>query len=426
MDKESQPSLLVRGAEVWRNGSFEILDVLTDGSRIAAVGAGLPPTPGAIEIDASGLTLLPGFVDMHVHLRQPGYNYKETVATGTHAAARGGFTTVCAMPNVNPVPDSPEHLAPQLELIEREACVEVLPYGSITMKRMGTELVDYAAMAPSVAGFSDDGSGVQDPTTMLNAMRRVAPTGKFIAAHCEVNDLLYGGYIHDGRYAAEHGHPGICSASEWREVERDIRFAGLAGCPLHICHVSTAESVKLIRAAKERGARVTAETAPHYLAFCEDDLREEGRFKMNPPLRTAADRDALREAVADGTIDVIATDHAPHSVVEKSRGLKGSAMGVTGLETAFAAVNTYMVKSGLMSRERLVEVMSDAPRRILGLEGGINPGCRADMVLVDFDAVNRVDPSTFLSKGKSTPFAGLELTGEVMATIYAGVLAYSK
>jgi dihydroorotase len=328
------------------------------------------------------------------------------------------------MPNLNPAPDSPENLERQLEIIRRDAKIETIPYATITRSRLGAELVDYEALAPFVAGFSDDGSGVQDEEVMRKAMRQIAKTGKILAAHCEVNSLLRGGYIHDGEYARAHGHRGICSESEWGEIERDIRLAEETGCRLHICHISTAESVDLICRAKERGVRVTCETAPHYLAFCDEDMREEGRFKMNPPIRSRRDMEALREGAADGTIDVIATDHAPHSAEEKSKGLEKSAMGVVGLETSLAAVYTHMVKLGHISFPRMLEMMALEPRKLFGFRGGILPGNRADLAIVDFDRVVKVDSTSFLSKGKSTPFDGTTLFGKVMMTIAGGKTVY--
>ena len=377
-------------------------------------------------IDASGCAVLPGLVDVHVHLREPGYSYKETIADGTRAAAHGGFTTVCPMPNLNPAPDSPDNLRRQLSIIERDACIEVRPYATITRLRMGDELVDYEALAPEVAGFSDDGSGVQSDDVMRRAMEGIAKTGKILAAHCEVNSLLRGGYIHDGEYAREHGHRGICSESEWREVERDINLARATGCRLHICHVSTAESVDLVRKAKAEGLPVTCETGAHYLAFTDADLQEDGRFKMNPPLRSVSDREALLEGIADGTIDCIASDHAPHSAEEKKRGLEKSAMGVTGIELSLPAVYTYAVLPGHISFARMIELMADAPRRIFGLEGGLRPGDRADMTVVDFNSRFTVCPEMFLSRGKSTPFEGLELAGVVKATVAAGKIVYEE
>ena len=397
-------------------------DVVVARGRIYAVGENLPAPEGWEVIDAEGMHVLPGLVDVHVHLREPGYSYKETIKAGTLAAARGGFTTVCPMPNLNPVPDSLDSLARQYEIIERDACIEVLPYAAITRGRQGAELVDYQALAPLVAGFSDDGSGVQSEETMREAMRGIAATGKVLAAHCEVNSLLRGGYIHDGDYARAHGHRGICSESEWREVERDIMLAKETGCRLHICHVSTLESLALIRQAKAEDIPVTCETGAHYLAFCDEDLQEDGRFKMNPPLRSRRDREALLEALADGTIDVIASDHAPHSAEEKSRGLEKSAMGVTGLEVSLPAVYTYCVLTGVISLERLVELMAINPRRIFGIEGGVRPGDRADLTIVDFSKEFTVTPARFLSQGKSTPFEGKHLFGSIEATVAGGRL----
>ena len=375
---------------------------------------------------ADGTVALPSFVDMHVHFREPGFSYKETIHTGSLAAAAGGFTTVCTMPNLKPSPDSLENLRPQLDIIRRDAVIEVLPYATITKLRIGKELVDYQALAPFVAGFSDDGSGVQDEDVMRRAMQGIAPTGKILAAHCEVEDLLFKGYIHQGDYAKSHGHRGIVSESEWKEVERDIRLCEETGCRLHICHVSTKESVDLVRQAKKKGLPVTCETGPHYLTFCDEDLIEHGRFKMNPPIRSREDRDALRQGLIDGTIDVIATDHAPHSAEEKSKGLEKSAMGVVGLEIAFPAVYTTMVASGLMSLERLVEAMAITPRKILGLPpvSYDEQGLPLDRVIVDPNESFIVDPSTFKSMGKATPYEGLTLKGKIKKTIYNGSTVY--
>ncbi len=425
--KKSSPvaSLLIKGADVWADGEFKRADVRISGGLVSEIAESILPGKGERTIDACGCHLLPGLVDLHVHLREPGFSYKETVATGTQAAARGGFTTVCAMPNVNPVPDSAEHLRTQLDIISKDALIEVLPYASITEKRSGKQPVDHSALAGMTAGFSDDGSGVQDEQMMRRCMASIAPTGAVLAAHCEVDRLLNGGYIHDGEWARKNGHRGICSRSEWEEVERDIRLAAETGCRLHICHISTRESVEAVRRAKEAGLAVTCETAPHYLAFCDEDLRDEGRFKMNPPLRSAEDRMALRQGVQDGTIDAIATDHAPHSADEKARGLEKSAMGVVGLETSLGATYTYMVKSGDISLEKLVDIMSLAPRRILGREEDvIRVGAPADMTLVDFRKEYTVNPEDFKSKGRSTPFAGTRLSGSVLMTIAQGRIVY--
>lgn len=419
-------TLLIRNARIFGFPASATQDVLIESGRVKAVADNIEtPSSGCLEIDGKGMTLLPGLVDLHVHLREPGYSYKETVRTGSEAAAAGGFTTVCTMPNLNPVPDSMETLQRQLDIIERDAVVEVLPFAAITKKRMGTELVDYQALAPYVAGFSDDGSGVQSSEVMERAMTAIAPTGKMLAAHCEVDALLKGGYIHDGEYARKHGHRGICSESEWEEVKRDIELAEKTGCRLHICHISTAESVELVRRGKERGVKVTCETGPHYLIMCDEDLREEGRFKMNPPLRSRRDMMALRRGIADGTIDVIATDHAPHSDQEKARGLEKSAMGVVGLETSLGAIYKYMVGENVISFERMVELMAINPRLLLGREYDfLQPGSRADLTLVDLDRTWRVEPDRFRTMGRATPFEGMEMKGKVMATLYGGKIAY--
>ena len=366
--------------------------------------------------------VFPGFADVHVHLREPGFSYKETMRTGTLAAAHGGYTTVCAMPNLRPAPDTMAHLWEELTLIGRDARARVLPYACITMGQQGEgELVDFATLAPYVAGFSDDGRGVQSESTMREAMRRVAAVGGLIAAHCEQNDLLNGGYIHDGVYARAHGHRGISSESEWRQVERDLRLAAETGCKYHVCHISTRESVALIRRAKADGVDVTCETAPHYLLLCDEDLQEDGRFKMNPPLRSRADQEALLEGVLDGTIDMIATDHAPHSAEEKARGLEKSAMGIVGLECAFAELNTGLVRTGKVPLPRLLEMMTDAPRARFGLQPmTFDPGQMADLTVFDLNTAWTVDPEQFLSLGRATPFAGDRVFGRCELTLAGG------
>lgn len=419
-------TILIKNALLSPSGKEGTADILISGGKIVEIAPHIDSPQDCCEVRADGLTVIPGLVDVHVHLREPGFSYKETIATGTAAAAAGGFTTVCPMPNLNPAPDSPENLERQLGIIRKDAKIETIPYATITRSRLGAEPVDYAALSSFVAGFSDDGSGVQDEETMRKAMEGIAKTGKILAAHCEVNSLLRKGYIHDGEYARAHGHRGICSESEWREIERDIRLSEETGCRLHICHISTAESVDLIRRAKERGVKVTCETGPHYLAFCDEDMQEDGRFKMNPPLRSRSDMEALRAGAADGTIDVIATDHAPHSAEEKSKGLEKSAMGVVGLETSLAAVYTYMVKTGIISFDRMIDMMATAPRRLFGFDGGLTPGNRADLSLVDFNREWNVNPADFLSMGKSTPFEGVTLTGKVMLTIAAGIPVYDS
>ena len=363
---------------------------------------------------------LPAFCDLHVHFREPGQTWKETIRTGSLAAARGGYTLVCAMPNLDPVPDSPEHLAVEQGAIDRDAVITVLPYCSITKGRKGRELVDFAALKGSCVAFSDDGSGVQEEGMMRAAMEAAARENVILAAHCEDNTLLKGGYIHDGKYCAAHGHKGICSESEWGQIKRDLALCEETGCRYHVCHISTRESVELIRQAKARGVRVTCETAPHYLTLCEDDLQEDGRFKMNPPLRSADDREALIEGLLDGTIDAIATDHAPHSAEEKSRGLAGSAMGIVGLETAFPVLYTKLVKTGRVPLGRLVEALSEAPRRIFGLPE--TP--EGDRVLIDLDTPFTIDSTRFASMGHSTPFDGWQVYGKVLETRKNGKTVY--
>ena len=416
--------IVLKGGRVFSGGKSFEADVVVCGDRIAEVTPEAAILPGDKVVDCRGRWVSAGLVDLHVHLREPGFSSKETIATGTAAAAHGGFTTVCAMPNLEPAPDSLENLRRETAIIERDAVVKVLPYATITRRRAGREIVDFAALKPYVAAFSDDGSGVQDDDMMLAAMRAAAANDCIIAAHCEVNSLLHGGYIHDGAYAAAHGHKGISSESEWRQIERDIKLAEQTGCRYHVCHISTKESVALIRDAKRSGVRITCETGPHYLTMCDADLREEGRFKMNPPIRSAADRDALIEGVQDGTIDVIATDHAPHTAEEKSRGLAGSAMGVAGLETSFAVIYTKLVMAGIISPERMIELMAEAPRRIFALGGGLAAGEKADIAVFDLDNEFTVDPATFLSKGRSTPFEGWRLHGQTILTLVDGRTAY--
>ena len=395
-------------------------DVLLRDGRIAAIGPDIVEASGAEVVDCRGKFVSAGFTDLHVHFREPGQSYKETIRSGSLAAARGGYTTVCAMPNLDPVPDSPDTLAPEQEIIDRDACIEVLPYCSITRGRKGLELTDFAALKDRCAAFSDDGSGVQSEAMMLRAMQAAAREDVILAAHCEDDTLLHGGYIHDGRYCAAHGHRGICSESEWGQIARDLALAEKTGCRYHVCHISCAESVQLIRDAKARGVRVTCETAPHYLTLCEDDLQEDGRFKMNPPLRRAEDREALVEGLRDGTVDAIATDHAPHSAEEKSRGLAGSAMGVVGLETAFPVLYTDLVIPGKVRLERIVEALTEGPRRAFRLSGGLQPGQRADITVIDPEADWTVDPSEFLSKGRATPFAGKRVRGRIVLTLKDG------
>lgn len=413
----SERNILIKGARILRGERFMPTDILVKEGRISAIG-GRPEIPADVHtIEATGLTASYGLADVHVHFRVPGNPEKETIATGSAAAAEGGFTTVCTMPNLNPAPDSPEHLEEQLKLIRDESGIEVIPYATITIGRKGKEITDIETLAPMCCGFSDDGSGVQDRGIMREAMSRIAAMDSILAAHCEDNTLLRNGYIHDGVYAKTHGHRGICSESEWRQIERDLRLADDTGCRYHVCHISTSESVELIRDAKKSGVKATCETGPHYLWFSDEDLREEGRFKMNPPLRGKADREALLEGIADGSIDILATDHAPHTAGEKALGLKRSLMGVVGLETAFGASYTALVNRGVIDLARLLELMCGAPRRIFRLGGALEVGERANIVLLDTDAKWTVDPAVFKSKGRATPFAGMELQGKSTITI---------
>ncbi|MBQ4244636.1 MAG: dihydroorotase [Clostridia bacterium] len=359
-----------------------------------------------------------GFCDVHVHFREPGFSYKETIYSGSRAAASGGYTAVCTMPNLNPVPDSVEHIKEQLDIIERDAAVNVLPYAAITVGEKGEELVDIEALAPYAVAFSDDGRGVQSEEMMRSAMLRAKAAGKMIVAHCEVNSLLNGGYIHDGAYAEAHGHRGICSESEWAQIERDVRLSEETGCAYHVCHISCKESVDIIRKAKARGVNVTCETAPHYLTLDDSCLKEEGRFKMNPPLRSGEDRQALIEGVLDGTIDAIATDHAPHSAQEKSRGLEKSLFGITGIEIAFPVLYTKLVKTGIIPLETIIKCLTENPRGRFGIDGS------DDFCVWDPGASFTVNPADFISKGKSTPFEGEELFGRCVLTVCGGKVVY--
>ena len=414
-------------ARVYRGGRFGSWDVAVEGDKISAVEAYISPTGFDRIIPCEGLSLVPGFADVHVHLREPGFSYKETIRTGTEAAARGGYTAVCAMPNVEPPPDCAEHLEQQLHYIADSALINVYPYGCISRGREGIELSDMPALAKKAVAFSDDGSGVQEAGVMLKAMETAAGLGKLIAAHCEDLSKLSGGYIHAGEYARINGHSGIPSISEWAQIERDIALVRKTRCRYHVCHVSTKEGVELVRRAKEEGLPVTCETAPHYLTLTDADIKDDGRFKMNPPLRSAADKDALILGIADGTVDVIATDHAPHSEAEKSGGLRSSAMGIVGIETAFPILYPRLVMTGVIRFERLVELMSVSPRRVFNLPGGlIEPGCAADMALLDTRALWRINPLEFYSKGRSTPFAGWEVFGQTALTMASGRIVYER
>ena len=374
----------------------------------------------SIGVSNSIFDVFPGFCDVHVHFREPGFSYKETIATGCASAARGGYTAVCTMPNLNPTPDSLEHLNLQRNIIESDACIHVYPYGTITVGEVGEELADLEAMAPYVCGFSDDGRGVQSDDMMRAAMVKAKEMGKMIVAHCEVNELLRGGYIHDGQYAKAHGHRGICSESEWAQIARDLELVKEIGCAYHVCHISTKESVDIIRKAKAQGVDVTCETGPHYLILDDSDLQEDGRFKMNPPLRSAEDKAALIAGIIDGTIDMIATDHAPHSAEEKIRGLEKSAFGVVGLETAFAAMYTHLVKPGIITMERLLELLVDNPRKRFNLPLGL------DFSVWDLSREYTVDPAEFQSMGKATPFTGMKFYGRCLLTVCDGKIVWQE
>ncbi|MBO5685415.1 MAG: dihydroorotase [Alistipes sp.] len=409
-------------AQIYRDGAF------SEGVLAVENGVVIAPTTPAAEdrvVDLAGRKVVPGLIDVHVHLREPGFGYKETIATGTAAAAHGGYTTVCSMPNLNPAPDTAATLGEQLALIERDAVVRVVPYGCITMgQRGGGEQAAMAEMADKVVGFSDDGRGVQCDDDMLRAMQEAARLGKPIVAHCEVNELLKGGYIHDGAYCRANGHRGISSESEWVQVKRDIELVEKTGCQYHVCHISTKESVELVRQAKAKGLPVSCETAPHYLVLCDEDLQDEGRWKMNPPIRSSEDRAALVAGLQDGTIEVIATDHAPHSAQEKSRGLEKSAMGIVGLECAFGVLYTHLVEKGIVSLEQLIDCMATNPGRLFGLGGRLQVGAAADFTVLDLDTTYVVDPEQFLSKGKATPFAGWSLRGRAAMTVVDGKVVY--
>ena len=419
--------LLIKGAVVHAADGCRECDVLVADGVIAAIGEGLVADSETRTVDCRGKHIVYGLVDVHVHLREPGFSHKETIRTGTMAAAHGGYTTVCSMPNLNPAPDTAEHLQQQLDIIERNAVIEVLPYASITLGQLGHgELVDFESLSAKVAGFSDDGRGVQSEELMAEAMRRAKAVGSRIVAHCEVNGLLRGGYIHDGEYCRTHNHRGICSESEWEQVERDIRLAEKVGCQYHVCHISTQESVDLVRRAKARGLNVSCETGPHYLLLCDMDLQEEGRFKMNPPLRSAEDRDALIGGILDGTIEVLATDHAPHAADEKAKGLERSPFGIVGIETAFPLMYTHFVKTGRMTFDHLMDIMSANPRRLFGLGGRFAEGERADLAVMDLDREYEIRSEEFLSMGHSTPFEGWKVCGECVMTICRGEVAYEK
>ena len=419
-------NLLLTGGAVFLNGSFQNMDLAIDQGRIVSVSPSLPKE-GFSVIELHNRLIVPGFVDVHVHLREPGFSYKETIYSGTSAAAAGGYTAVCAMPNLKPVPDSLENLRVQLDLIRKNAKVHVYPYGAITCGEKGEALADLAAMAPYVTGFSDDGRGVQSEEIMRAAMTLAKTLDKPIVAHSEDESLLTKGWaVHDGDFARRNNLPGNAPASEWKQVERDIRLVRETGCRYHVCHISTKESVALIRAAKAEGLPVTCETGPHYLVMCDEDLQDEGRFKMNPPIRSAEDRDALVAGLLDGTVDCIATDHAPHSAEEKSRGLRGSLNGIVGLETAFPILYTNLVETGIVPLETVLNALCVNPRRIFGLPGGsIEEGAPADLTVLDLNRPHVINSQTFRSLGRATPFDGWGVSAAVAMTICGGEIAYA-
>lgn len=415
---------LITNATVYFNSNFLKKDILIVDGIIAEISDSLAPECADIIYDFKDCYVFPGFTDVHVHLREPGFSYKETVKTGTLAAAHGGYTSICSMPNLNPVPDSVENIKKQLDIIEKDAVINVYPYASITVGQMGEKLSQMKELADYCIAYSDDGKGVQNDDMMLEAMKTAKEQNKMIVAHCEVNELLKGGYIHDGEYAKEHNHKGISSESEWKQIERDIELAKQTGCPYHVCHISTKESVELIRKAKKDGVNVTCETGPHYLVLCDKDLQEDGRFKMNPPLRSESDKEALVQGVLDGTVDMISTDHAPHSAEEKSKGLEKSNMGVVGIETSFPIMYTDFVKSGKISLEKLIELISVNANKRFGIGSEIKIGNKADLTVFDLNEKYLVNPNDFLSMGKSTPFENAEVYGKCKLTMCNGNIAW--
>ena len=415
---------LIKNATIFYDSKFVKNDILINQGIIAEISDSLAPECADVVYDFENCYVFPGFTDVHVHLREPGFSYKETIKTGTMASARGGYTTVCSMPNLNPVPDSVEHLQEQIDIINRDAVINVYPYASITVGQMGEKLSDLAEMKDMCVAYSDDGRGVQSDKMMLDAMKIAKSHNKMIVAHCEVNDLLDGGYIHKGKYAEEHSHRGICSESEWKQIERDIELAKQTGCAYHVCHISTKESVALIRQAKKDGVDITCETGPHYLVLSDKDLQEHGRFKMNPPLRDESDKEALIQGVLDGTIDMIATDHAPHSAEEKSKGLEKSNMGVVGIETAFPVMYTHFVRNNKISLEKLVELLSINANKRFMIGNEIQVGEKADLTIFDLNDKYTVNPDDFVSMGKSTPFEGMEVYGKCKITMCNGNIVW--
>ncbi len=393
--------------------------------RIKEIG-GEQPSDATI-IDGNGNLLTPGFVDVHVHLREPGFEHKETIATGTASAAKGGFTTICAMPNTKPVPDSVENLQLINSLIEQSAKVRVLPYGSLTVAQSGDERTDLAALKESGAvAFSDDGVGVQLAATMYEQMQAAAKLDMVVVAHCEDNSLIYDGVMHEGKRNKELGLPGIPSICESVQIARDVLLAEAAGARYHVCHVSTKESVRAVRDAKAAGIRVTAEVCPHHLLLEEMDIpSDDANWKMNPPLRAADDKDSLHAALLDGTIDCIATDHAPHTVEEKCCGMVGASFGIVGFETAFPLLYTQFVETGKWTLKQLVDWMTVKPARIFDLPyGTVEPGAAADLVLIDLNKEQAINPDEFATKGRNTPFTGWKAKGWPVLTMVEGNIVY--
>ena len=418
--------ILLNQMTVLRGGAPQKLSVLVEDGRIVSLSEQTPIVSDADTLELNHGFLFPGFVDVHVHLREPGFSYKETIASGTKAAAHGGYTSVCPMPNLKPVPDSVEHLRPELRAIQKDAVVHVHPYGAITVGEQGEELADLEGMAPYVVAFSDDGKGVQNPEQMKQAMLRAKALGKLIVAHCEDESLINGGYIHNGVYAKLHGHRGNPSASEWKQVERDLSLVRETGCSYHVCHVSTKETVALIRQAKAEGLDVTCETTPHYLVLNDSMLQEDGRFKMNPPIRQEEDRQALLAGILDGTVDMIATDHAPHSAEEKSKGLEKSLYGIVGLETAFPVLYTELVKTGVLSLEQLIDLMYTNPAQRFSIGTPLEEGAIADLTVFDLNQSYLIRPEEFLSQGKSSPFTGRTVFGKCLLTLSGGEIAWQE
>ena len=419
-------SLLLKGGTVYTGDGFVNADVLVDEGRIVSVSPSISQE-GASVIELQDQLIVPGFVDVHVHLRQPGFSYKETIYSGTSAAAAGGYTAVCAMPNLKPVPDSVEHLEEELSAIRKDAKVHVYPYGAITVGQKGETMADLAGMAKDVCGFSDDGRGVQSQEMMKAAMAKAKELDKLIVAHCEDESLITPGWaIHDGEFCRSLGLIGNAPESEWKQVERDIDLVREVGCKYHVCHISTKESVELVRKAKAEGLAVTCETGPHYLVLTDMELENDGRYKMNPPIRTAADRDALIAGLLDGTVDCIATDHAPHSAEEKGKGLAGSLTGIVGLEAAFPILYTCLVETGIVPLEVILKALCVKPREIFGLPGGkIAEGEVADIAVLDTHRLWTIDPNNFRSLGRATPFAGWGVTAAVAMTIVDGEIVYA-